>query len=356
MSHHHHLHHHFPDTHPLTISRLISGGLITTYSCSSSCRHCLYRCHPGRERQHIDTETTSANLKTIDSLGCDSIHIGGGEPFLDFASLLQILELCQQHHIQVEYIETNASWFNSIEQVSPKLRELLPRGVSTLLISISPFHNEHIRFSKTKGLIQACRRAGLNVFPWISGFIDDMEPFDENKTHSLKEFRQHFGAGYDRDVLRRYWISPGGRALEWLRNVWPLKSLNTILDEFSQPCHELAETSHFHIDLYGNYVPGLCSGLAIRREDLGSPLDPKKYPLITLLYHQGIQGLYALAQESFGFHPRDDYIHKCELCDHIRTELASRTNEYDQELAPREFYQKAKIHSKDSHKDTTSRN
>jgi hypothetical protein len=335
------MHNHTQQMQPLTISRLISGGLITTYSCSSACRHCLYRCHPGRERRHIDVETTSATLETIKSLGCRSIHIGGGEPFLQFDALLAVLEFCQKHHVHVEYIETNASWFKSQEQAISKLQQLLPRGVSTLLISISPFHNEHIPFIKTKGLMQACGKAGFDVFPWISGFVDDIDQLDENTTHSLDLFRQQLGPDYDRDILRRYWISPGGRALEWLRSALPLKSPVTLFDEFSQPCHELVETSHFHIDLYGNYVPGLCTGLAIARNDLGSPLDPKKYPLITLLYHQGIKGLYALARDSVDFQPRDGYIHKCDLCDHIRTVLTEQTNKYDQELAPKEFYQKA---------------
>jgi len=66
----------------LAINHLDSGGLITNYYCTSRCRHCLYGCSPGWEKRYIDTETTEKNLLKVKGLGCNSIHIGGGEPFL----------------------------------------------------------------------------------------------------------------------------------------------------------------------------------------------------------------------------------------------------------------------------------
>jgi len=48
-----------------TINRLISGGLITNYFCSSKCRHCLYNAGPHRDKKYIDPETAEANLRMV---------------------------------------------------------------------------------------------------------------------------------------------------------------------------------------------------------------------------------------------------------------------------------------------------
>ena len=100
------------------------------------------------------------------------------------------------------------------------------------------------------------------------------------------------------------------------------------------------ETIHFHMDLFGNYIPGLCSGLAIRREDLGSPLKESSYPLLHRLVTGGIRGLYQWAQDRHDFQPgRTNYINKCDLCTEIRTHLAQNSDETFAELMPLEFYQ-----------------
>ena len=110
--------------------------------------------------------------------------------------------------------------------------------------------------------------------------------------------------------------------------------------ESSGSCRvELCETSHFHIDLFGNYIPGLCSGLAILRDDLGKPLTREKYPILTTLFHSGIRGLADLAQDEFGYAPaKAGYINKCDVCTEIRTFLVRNNFKASSELHPIEFY------------------
>jgi len=124
------------------IKRLGSGGLITNYFCSSSCKHCLYNCSPHWQKRYIDPDTAGKNLKTIRALGCRSVHIGGGEPLLRPDKLATVLELASQVGISVEYVETNSSWFQDLESAKNLLSDLSRKGLGTLLVSISPFHNE----------------------------------------------------------------------------------------------------------------------------------------------------------------------------------------------------------------------
>jgi len=94
-----------------------------------------------------------------------------------------------------------------------------------------------------------------------------------------------------------------------------------------------------YIDLFGNYIPGLCSGLAIAIEDLGQPLADETYPLLTTLGRQGIRGLVKMAEEGLGYIPQKDlYINKCDLCTEVRTYLVQNDYRGSKELKPKAFY------------------
>jgi hypothetical protein len=322
------------------IPQLVSGGLITNYFCASRCQHCLYNCSPNWEKKYIDPQTTEENLRTIQKLGCASVHIGGGEPLLRPDELGGVLQIAATVGVAVEYVETNSSWFRSPEAATATLLDLRKQGLQTLLVSLSPFHNEFIPFSKTKGVIDAARQAGVGIFPWISDFIGDLSEFDAARTHSLNEFAAAFGQDYLMRLPQRYWIHMGGRALETYRPYLGQKSAQQILNENTGGCAaELLNTRHFHLDLFGNYIPGLCSGLAIKRPHLGKPLSAETYPLLTTLFHQGIRGIYKTAQEKFDYGPQKDrYINKCDLCTEIRAVFVQNNFAGSTELNPREFY------------------
>lgn len=322
----------------LSITHLRSGGLITNYHCSSACRHCLYRCSPRWPKEHISPVTIRENLKTIRALGCHYIHVGGGEPLLDPSCVSSVLEIAKEEKVSVEYVETNSSWYRNHDDACTILAALADRGLSTLLVSMSPFHNEHIPFYKVKGVIDACHVTGISVFPWIAAFIPDISVFDETTTHALEEYQEYFGKQYLENLPRRYWISPGGRALETFGNLFREKTLGKLKSE-SRGCGELADVNHFHIDLYGNYVPGLCSGLSVKREDLGTPLDKHEYPIISRLYSQGIGGLVSHAEKNYGFRTsRETYASKCALCYEIRRFLVIDKGVTSKELQPGGHY------------------
>ena len=323
---------------PLQIQRLLSGGLITTYTCTSSCRHCLYHCSPNREKRFMDSGTATAVLSTIIKLGCRSIHIGGGEPMLNLPSLETILDEAGRLGVNVEYVETNSSWFRTPDQAAQTLRRLKDRGLTTLLISISPFHTEFIPFRKVQGVINACKETGLAVFPWIGEFKDEVQALDPDITHDLSEYMEWYGHDYIESIPARYWIHYGGRALKLFMNIYGGTPWREILTTSNRNCTELRHTDHFHIDLNGDYIPGLCAGLSIRMDDLDGPLDPKRYPLITVLFNEGINGLFELAAATYGFQPRDKYLNKCDMCTHIRDHMVNVMGVDSRELQPRGFY------------------
>ena len=132
------------------IKRLQSGGVITNYFCTSSCGHCLYFCSPKWKKDYIKKEMLVKIIEKIRSLGCTSIHIGGGEPFLDLSGLEMVVETCalwagvkialrRSASIGIDYVETNSSWYKGMNSACEILSSLKERGLSALLVSMSPF-------------------------------------------------------------------------------------------------------------------------------------------------------------------------------------------------------------------------
>ncbi|MCK5801971.1 MAG: radical SAM protein [Lentisphaeria bacterium] len=322
----------------LCFASLHSGGLMTNYVCNSSCAHCLYRSSPRREKGYISEDVARAVFRRVRSLGCRSMHIGGGEPFLDAGGLKRVLRIADEEGMGIDYVETNCGWFRDASGTDDLLRELIQLGCGTLLLSIDPFHNAHIPFGKVKEVMAACSRTNMNVFPWRMEFFDEIDALDDTIAHGLDEYEARYGAGYLRTLLERYGVTPGGRALETLAPFLSEMSWEEALDGAPRRCADFTNTSHFHVDMHGHYIPARCVGMFVRMEDLGAPLDPAVYPTLTTLHGGGLRSLLERARTEADFTPGDTYRSHCELCTDIRRHVATTAPEVLPDLGPCEFY------------------
>jgi hypothetical protein len=322
------------------IKHLASGGVITNYNCTSHCGHCLYNCGAHRPRDYLEAAMAGKIFRSIIRHGCRSVHIGGGEPLLQPQNLQTVLEAALAAGMGIDYVETSSAWFVDGEKAQSLLQPLKRAGLRTLLVSISPFHNAAIPYARVMGVIDACRQIGIQVFPWVNGFVRDLRRLDIRRTHAMAEYEAACGPDYLKRIPDRYWIHLGGRALETFRSVFTQHPLEHILQNSPSSCSRaLADTGHFHIDLYGNYVPGLCSGLAVAMEDLGGPLSSTDYPLLHRLATDGIRGLFRTAVQDHGFAPqRGAYLNHCDVCNEIRCALFHENPGRFRELAPDGYY------------------
>jgi hypothetical protein len=276
-------------------------------------------------------------FKTLKKFGVFSVHIGGGEPFLNFEGLKKVINKANENGIYIEYIETNASWVENEDEVKRRLKELKNLGIETILVSISPFHNEYIPFKKVLRLIQLLNEVGIGIFPWIEGFANEIRRLNIDKTHSLSEYKDLFGENYIRHLPQRYYLTLNGRAIKTFEDYFPTKTADEIIKN-SPACFELYSKNHFHMDLFGNFIPNPCVGFRISIDDLGKELDTGKYFFVNLLYTQGVRGLFEYAKENYGYTPSKKFLNKCSLCFDIRRFLVLGKNIEAPDLGPREFY------------------
>lgn len=327
----------------LTIPRLHAGGLNLGYRCSSRCRHCLYACGPHRDDGlPAGPEAVREILDELESRAPGaSLHIGGGEPFLDLDLLCSVLEDLRGRRLGLEYVETNASWARSEDGARETLAGLRSLGLGALLVSASHFHAEFVKPSKTLTLIRLAHEVLGGVIVWLPDFIRDLASLDQDRRIDLDALIEERGPRFGLEVGMRYGVIPGGRGGRFLasqghRLPWEQAARR------SSCLSRLENTTHFHVDLAGNYVPGLCGGIVLPLSLVPGDVPLGRFPILERILAGGLDGLAGLAISEYGFEPDPEgYAGACDLCTHIRIHLHPRDT--FEELGPPGFYDSRSI-------------
>lgn len=320
----------------MNIKKIHDGGIIPVYRCPASCRHCLYGCSNKMNGTYMTKEQGDKLASELHDMGCRSVHIGGGEPFLSFAGLANLIENLNRNNIDIDYIETNASWcadsFDD-EKILSMLRQLMKLGARCLLISIDPFHVEFVPLKKPIRLVELCKRAGMDYFIWKQSYLNTLSSLDVDSTYSRAELEQILGSDYIIKTAQQYGLSYNGRALNIAREYIPKHSYETYLDEGA--CRELYNTYHYHADYNGYFIPPSCTGIGVLLSDMQDITD-KDYPVYTRLADMGVGELYEYAS-GYGFKPLEDgYVSKCDFCYDMRKFLSIKKSSKD--IYPPDYY------------------
>lgn len=321
-----------------TVNRLKSGGLLTTYNCSVECMHCRHKASPKHEKQFISEETLAKVLKKLEELHCNSIHIEGGEPFLFPNELIKAVKQINKGNILLEHIVTNCSWYKNKKDTTELLRALQKNGLRRLVLEVSPFQNIAIPLKKVQNVAKIAESLGINIIIWDIECYPEVAQFDTSKTHTLKKYIKKYGEEYMSNLAQRFNLTFSGRTFNAFEKHLPKINTNEILRK-SEGCRsEMMSPHHFHVDLNGNFTFPLTQGLSLNINDIGKPIDPKKYPFVNLLYNKGVHGLYKFAKQNHNFKEQDEYLSKCHLCYDIRSFLVKDVGVDSPDLQPKEFY------------------
>ncbi|MCL2704215.1 MAG: 4Fe-4S cluster-binding domain-containing protein [Defluviitaleaceae bacterium] len=297
----------------ITVERLRHGGIMANYRCTAACRHCLYACSPDRSEGYISKPEAESIGKLLRDGGCRSAHIGGGEPFLDFERLLELIRTVTRAGITVEYIETNAFWAADEVQSRRYLKELKRSGADALCISLDPFHAEYVSPQLPIRLAEICNGTGFRFFLWQDKFTKMLSGID--KACSRAELERLISPGYILKTAQNYGLHMGGRAINIEAEYAAVKPAENIIN--ARPCRNLLSSGHFHVDLYGRFIPPGCTGIAIPLDEAVNGIPDGKYPVLEVLLSGGVAGLLAYAK-NLGFRESSGYTSGCALCFHIR--------------------------------------
>ncbi|MCL1986381.1 MAG: radical SAM protein [Firmicutes bacterium] len=306
------------------IRGLNHGGIMVNYECNAACRHCLYACSPDRLGGYMTTETATEICQLLQQGNCRSVHIGGGEPFLDFDALMEVLQITKTFNIKVDYVETNAFWAKDSAMAKNYLKALKTVNVDTICISLDPFHAEYIPFSLPLRLAEICKQNNFGYFLWQERFLQSLARVAPTKAHDRKSLEETISPDYIRNTAKRYGLSMGGRAINIEEEYEKPQPIDNLIQNQST-CRHLISSDHFHVDLFCNFVPPGCTGMAIPFAEIINGVEEGKYPAYEALMTGGIEKLLTFAKNQ-GFTPKNEYTSKCDLCFRTREWLSKNAN------------------------------
>jgi len=325
------------------IPPLSSGGIVLSYQCTSSCRHCLYAASPSWKEwmTQEDIDTVYRTLKKH-SRFLTGIHLAGGEPFLNPGLLEYAVRRAGDLDIPLDYVETNAFWGTSDEKTESILTAFKNAGLNRILVSCTPFHAEFVPLERTRRVIESGRRilGRGNVLVYTDFFYRQLRDLHPDRPMILEDYIALLGEEQAALVLAgECGLIPNGRAATELAFLYVRRAPSAY---FGETCRrELGNPHHVHIDLYGNYIAGLCAGISLGNgynlDRLYGETDFTGRPVLGCLAEGGVEALFHWARTNYGFEENPEgYIAKCHLCLDIRRFLVQKQK--FSELQPAAFY------------------
>lgn len=313
----------------------ISSGVITNYNCTAECRHCMFASSPDCKKNYMTKERASEVAALLAQAGTISVHIGGGEPFMDFDGLCLLIQALTRHGVGIDYIETNGYWAKDEALARRRLEVLKRLGVYTIMVSVDPFHIEYVPLERPLRLVTLLDEYGFDYFIWQQRFLKRLMALDITKTHTKEELMTVLGENYIVETAREYGLGINGRALHFAGDIYEKRPAEFFATD--DECPSLTRPNHCHIDLYGNAIPSRCTGIQAQARDyLETDIDGEKYPVLSRLIKGGTKELFEYAK-SCGFVPdKEGYPTRCAFCFDMRQYL-EKTRPSD-DLGPKDFY------------------
>ena len=294
-----------------------SAGLLLTYKCNCACEFCYYNCGPDKNGL-MSVDTAISAWRSLKILAGDSakIHITGGEPFLYWDRLQEILEEAgNQNFGKVDLIETNGFWAADEKIARERLKRLDELGMHRFKISTDPFHQEYVDIKMIR------RLAGIaieilgpeRVLVRWQKYLD--EPTEMKGLSPAEREKKYISTM--KDYPCRFTGRAAGKLAELAASM-PVEKLASVNCK-----SDLLAAKGVHIDPFGNVFSGTCSGIIFgnvnrtKLEDIWKQFHPDVNKFINTLFNFGPFGLIKEA-DSLGYKRRTVYAGKCHLCTSIR--------------------------------------
>ena len=259
------------------------------------------------------------------------IHIAGGEPFIFYERLLEIVQEANRLGVPPHFVETNASWCISDELTEKRYRELKNADLLGVYISADIYHQEFVPPDRVRRSIRIARE--------IFGAENVAAAAADSDFEALAAISK------DEERLKER-VSAGppilvGRAASRLAHYLDEHPIQTL--DLQSPWGTYKPSWDFnweiHVDPYGN-IQTNCGVVLFNAKKLPlaryflSGKFKEDNPIAKVLCEEGTLGLLKLAEE-YGYQRKNGYYQKCYLCFELRSFLRPHFPEF---LAPGEIY------------------
>jgi MoaA/NifB/PqqE/SkfB family radical SAM enzyme len=264
--------------------------------------------------------------------GTEKIHLTGGEPFLCYEHLLDVMHKAKEQDFgNVDLIETNAFWAVDDNIIRERLKQLDELGMKKLKISCDPFHQEYIDLELVRRLAEigiAMLGSGRVLVRWQKYLDHPINIKNLSSNERAKIFRQ---------AMKDYPCRLTGRAAANLAHLDELKPVEKFKDQNCK--NTFLGAKGVHIDPFGNVFSGTCSGIIVGNVNQ-KPLDEIwQNQIIHTLFESGpynlldkFPQLQALKLKKFN--------DKCHLCTTARQHLFEN-NIAPETIGPPQCYQQS---------------
>jgi hypothetical protein len=311
---------------------------LLTFKCPSKCKHCSYKAGPERtgSMKLEDAERFLTELAGTQPLQSFGVH--GGEPFLYFKLLKQIIKKGKELGVPRSWTITNGYWAKTRTIAKKKLAQLKDAGLTSITFSVDGFHQEYIPLETVRNGIEAATAVGFQKV-WVDsyslGHLDVNNPYNISTRKAIESLR-----GLDRVEINLRQVDFEGRAAELLTEYVELKP-ETPAGKCPVPFWiggDLRSPETVEIDYEGNVTlcPGICIGNASDQSlvDVLQDYACLEHPILSILAEEGPAGLLEIAMNR-GYKQDRKFANECHLCYEVRKFLRPYYPEY---LAPETCY------------------
>ena len=137
-------------------------GFLITLKCNAACQHCCFESGPKRTESMTRDQALSYVRQVAEVGYLRGISITGGEAFLDYALLRDVIREAGTHGLSARVV-SNCFWALSPERARAKLTPLVGHGLTELSVSYDAVHEEFVRRERVRFAVAAALELGLKV-------------------------------------------------------------------------------------------------------------------------------------------------------------------------------------------------
>lgn len=267
----------------------------------------------------------------------ESVWVHGGEPFLYFECLEQIIREAKKLHIPQRGVITNSFWANNEKNTGKKLKRLKKVGLTAITFSYDFFHQEFIHLEYVRNALACAVDLKFENIFIDSYFVDSIST--ENYFNQITKTNLEILGEIENVEYHKLPMSIEGRGTDLIEYV----KLNADIPSGKCPLPfwiggDLKNPDTIEIDCEGNVT--LCPGICIGNTKIQSlrkiiqDYDVNKHTILSIIWKEGPIGLLKIAEKS-GFKQNQQFANECHLCYELRKFLQPN---FPFLLAPKEIY------------------